>query len=47
MSFATCQPLMNSSPSSLKQPEALQERQTGAEEGGAEKGGGQGPASSS
>lgn len=47
MSFATCQPLMNSSPSALKQPEALQERQAGAEGGGTGKGGGQGPAPSS
>jgi hypothetical protein len=34
MSFATCQPLMNASPSALKQPKALQERQARAGGGG-------------
>ena len=43
MSFATSQSLMNSSPSALKQPEALQERQAGA---GGEKGGDPGVAPS-
>lgn len=42
MSFATCQSLINSSPSASKQPEALQERQAragGGRGGGGEEGG--------
>lgn len=42
MSFATCQPLMNASPSAFKQPKALQERQAGVGVGGTGKGVGAG-----